>query len=481
MKTLDLLAVLALTLLLPACVFDPGHTGPDKPEADADVDADADSDAALYEFVGSDGESTVSYAGQIYRHALLGELKDWMGSVSDRIADGSYLPVTAEAVEEDLDFFFACDGGLCEDLPVGDDGTVQQILGDIDSGKNLQGKVAGNDSITDHMDWLGGDFVGWAGADSPEALVRSWFHTLSIQAVDQVNGIFAMGPDGLLIEDANLNPEGLDVRQLTQKFLLGAIAYSQGVDDYLDDDTEGKGLLASHLSQEDKTYTVLEHAWDEAFGYFGAARNYMDLTDEEIAGGDSLDLNADGFVDLRSEANWGHSINAAKRDKGASEAAPTDFTGQAWEGFVGGRQLLADTAGEALTAEQFAALQAYRDQAVQAWEDALAATVVHYVNEILQDMGQFGSSDYSFADHAKHWSEMKGFALGLQFNPRSSLSDAGFSAFHDLVGDAPVLPTATDAQIASYQGDLVAARALLGSSCGYDMANLGDDLGANGW
>jgi hypothetical protein len=477
LKALDLLALLALTPLLPACVVDPGNTGSDSRETDEDDDGDA----AAYEFLDADGESTVSYAGQIYRHALLGELKDWMGSVSDRIADGSYLPVSVESVEEDLDLFFACDGGLCEDLPVGDDGTVQQSLGDIDSGKNLQGKVAGNDFATDHMDWVGGDFGGWDGADSPEDLVQSWFQTLATQAVDQVNGVFSVGPAGQLIEDANLTPEGLDVKQLTQKFLLGAIAYSQGVDDYLDDDTEGKGLLASHLFQEGKTYTVLEHAWDEAFGYFGAARNYMDLADEEIAGGDTLDLNADGFVDLKSEASWGHSINAAKRDKGASEAAPTDFTGQAWEGLVGGRQLLADTAGEALTADQFTALQGYRDQVVQAWEDALASTVVHYVNEVLQDMEQFGSSDYSFADHAKHWSEMKGFALGLQFNPRSSLGDTGFGAFHDLVGDAPVLPTATDAQIATYQGNLVAARALLGSSCGYDTANLGDELGENGW
>ena len=72
-------------------------------------------------------------------------------------------------------------------------------------------------------------------------------------------------------------------------------------------------------------------------------------------------------------------------------------------------------------------------------------------------------------------------ALGLQFNPRSSLGEAGFSAFHDLVGDAPMLPTATDAEIATYRESLVAARALLGSSSGYDTANLGDELGANGW
>ena len=65
----------------------------------------------------------------------------------------------------------------------------------------------------------------------------------------------------------------------------GAVGFSQGADDYLDDDTEGKGLLADHTAaDEGKPYTALEHAWDEGFGYFGGARNYLLYTDEEIAG-----------------------------------------------------------------------------------------------------------------------------------------------------------------------------------------------------
>ena len=36
-------------------------------------------------------------------------------------------------------------------------------------------------------------------------------------------------------------------------------------------------------------------------------------------------------------------------------------------------------------------------------------------------MTDYNNADgsYSYANHAKHWGELKGFALGLQFNPWS--------------------------------------------------------------
>ena len=107
-----------------------------------------------------------------------------------------------------------------------------------------------------------------------------------------MNGTFAFDPDGNVIESVYLTPEGHDLKQLVDKFLLGSIPFSQGADDYLDDDTEGKGLLASH-EINDNRYTDLEHTWDEGFGYFGAAMNYDVYIDEQIAIGASIDTNGD--------------------------------------------------------------------------------------------------------------------------------------------------------------------------------------------
>ena len=119
--------------------------------------------------------------------------------------------------------------------------------------------------------------------------------------------------------------------------------------------------------------------------------------------------------------------------------------------------------------------------AVGAWEKAISATCIHYINDVLQDMATFGSSGYSFSSHAKHWGELKGFALGLQFNPISPLSDADFEAVHTLLGDAPVLPTDSVEQIEEYETALKEARALLGAAYGFDAANLGDSGGEGGW
>ena len=148
---------------------------------------------------------------------------------------------------------------------------------------------------------------------------------------------------------------------------------------------------------------------------------------------------------------------------------------------------MSDTAGTALSAEQFAELQGHRDVALEAWEKAIAASVVHYINDTLRDMKAFDSDDYDFYDHAKHWSEMKGFALSLQFNRRSPLMDADnandttFARVMDHMGTAPVLPSASQADREAYMAALIEARTLIGDAYGFDAANLGDADGENGW
>src|SRR5690606_29232052 len=97
------------------------------------------------------------------------------------------------------------------------------------------------------------------------------------------------------------------------------------------------------------------------------------------------------------------------------------------------------------------------------------------------DMGAFGTAGYKFYDHAKHWSEMKGFALGLQFSRFSPLSSTQFVNLHELLGDAPVLHTAEADAITQYRASLIQARTLLADVYDVDPANVGDDNGENGW
>ena len=312
--------------------------------------------------------------------------------------------------------------------------------------------------------------------------IRDSFETLEQNAIDRAAGVDRLSP-ALQPLPVHVTASGLDLQQLTEKFLLGALTFSQGADDYTDDDVDGKGLLVDNTmpASDGSPYTALEQVWDEAWGYFGAAEAYGSWTAESLSSGPRyMDVSGDGAIDLGTEYNWGASVNAAKRDDGAAVA--TDFMGQAFLAFRTGRAMIAHH-GE-LDADERAALTEQRDLAIQAWEQAIAATVVHYINDTLQVMGDFGTPAYDhdrFLDHAKAWSEMKGFALMFQFNPRSPLTREQFTQLHTLMGDAPVLPAAGPLAADEYRENLRTARALLGAAYGFDAANLGDDDGNGGW
>lgn len=447
------------------------------------TDTDTDTLAGLpttYAFTSQfEDASSVSYGGQTFRHLLIDDLKGHIGGLTARL-DGGWFP-TAGEVSDELDFYLSFDSTTSGDLAIGFASTpspLQATYNDVSSDKDILGKLAGNDPVGQTVDWSGG-IVGWPGAPTPEALVLDWVGQLDDQAVAWSNGTFPLDPDGVAVPAVFLTEEGLDLQQLLQKFLLGAVALSQGTDDYLDDNEPGKGLLSDHTAAEEgEVFTALEHAWDEAFGYFGASRDYGLRTDADISASATSDtVVADGAIDLKSEVSWGASANAAKRDAGSAASAPTDFTDQAFGAFLAGRHLLATTPGP-LTDDDLDDLRAYRDEAVAAWEAAIAASVVHYINEVLVDLSTLGTDDYAFADHAKHFAELKGFALSLQFTPFSPLSAADQVTLHNHLGAAPTLDVADAPARAT---SLRAARTLLGERYGFDPANLGDDDGLNGW
>ena len=509
MRSLSVLCALsALTLV--ACddgdpdpvdsgVADTGVVSEDADVMDEDSGTDVDAgpgelvvpDTYAFESRFSAGESSIRHTGQTARHLLISDLKDYVGGLTAEI-DGGFSPAADGDVTARLEYFFSLDGGDRADDPFRlstDPAALQSTYGDISSA-NLIDKVAGNDSSTDHRDWST-EFAGWSdasiaahggGIDSPTNLVRAFFETLEENAIDRAAGRDRLSP-ALQPLPVHVTESGLDLQQLTEKFLLGALAFSQAADDYTDDDTDGKGLLVDNTmpASDGAPYTALEHVWDEAWGYYGAASSYGSWTAESLSSGPRyMDTSGDGAIDLGTEYNWGASVNAAKRDNGANVA--TDFMGQSFLAFRTGRAMIAHY-GE-LDADERAALTEQRDLAIQAWEQAIAATVVHYINDTLQAMGDFGTAAYDhdrFLDHAKAWSEMKGFALMFQFNPRSPLTREQFVQLHTLMGDAPVLPAAGPLAADEYRENLRAARTLLGDAYGFAAENPGDDAGENGW
>lgn len=479
-------------------------------QVDSDLDGAGDVCDPIptsYAFTDAADADTVSYTGQTKRHIFMEDLVDTMES----LVEGG-VP-NAGSVEPDvvaaLNFFFRFDGSTSDDIEasfsLGDvslepnNGTVL-TYGSISSGKNLVGKIAGGDGAgggeTSRL--IDGEFFGWdTGLEAdpiPVEFVDYLFTQLENEATDNVTPGIAVTGGTDILSNVTVSAEGVDYRQLIQKFLGGALSFSQGTNDYFQTD------FANSLSLEDgKAYTSAEHDWDEAFGYFGAARNYADYSDDEIAAKGGRvefengynDANGDGLIDIRSEVNLGHSTNCAKRDRGTvNNTNPTNYTQEAFDAFLLGREILknAAAAGE-LTAEAQTALDAQIEIASTVWEKCIAATVVHYINDVVDDLDEYDADNGVFANIdnflnvAKHWSEMKGFALALQFSPASPFrvdinTLADLRLVLRLMGDAPVLADGTqhtadfEGGVAAYRADLLMARDLLETAYSFDSENV---------
>ncbi|MDO6746162.1 DUF4856 domain-containing protein [Gilvimarinus sp. 1_MG-2023] len=509
LRLLTVLLILSVNLVLVAC----GGGSSSDPEPVAEVpdpdngntvdepssgDEGNDQAPSAYQFSNAQSEDTVSYTGQTKRQIL----------ISDMVAEMAGLTEDAAAdVEAQLNFYFRYDAATSDDLvpafaldgesllPQND--ASQFTYGAIAGGKDLVGKIAGGDGAGGgETGTLVNDFFGWqAGMDTDPLPVELVDYLIAELATDVTDGVTPQIPTvtgDVPLDTVTVSAQGLDYAQLIQKFLLGAVSFSQGTGDYLQSD------FANILdSEEGYTYTNAEHKWDEAFGYFGAARDYADYTDAELRASAGRvdyengyhDTNGDGLIDIRSEYNFGNSVNCAKRDVGtAGNPNPTDFTQEAFDAFVAGRHILAQAsaAGEMTTQKQNE-LDIHISTAAVVWEKCIAATVVHYINDVIADMGEFENGKFASLDNfknlAKHWGEMKGFALGLQFSPESPFainqdSVDSLRLILNGMGDAPVLADGTQAGVAfsggtdEYIEDLTHIRNLLRSAYGFDEENV---------
>ena len=472
----------------------------DETDSDGNGEGDAcDAMPATYSaigYFGEEGASGVSYTGQTARQVLQLGLVDAMEGLVERPGD-------AVAIRSELGFFITGDGADATPHNFATKGNDPVIpgptYGDISSGKNLDGKIAGGNGEGggETSALINGVFFGWnQGLDSdplPIEIVYQWMDELAANASDgaepAVLVVDAVEP--VPIDTPLISATGLHYRQLIQKFLSVAVNFSQGTNDYLQAD------FANMLGQEGtKAYSAGAHDFDEAFGYYGASRDINDYTDDEAAGKGGraeygngyYDSNGDGLIDIRSEFIFGHAQNCAKRDrlKDANGEAFYDFSTAAADAFMIGRRVLQNAEeSQELTADADAALQRQIEIVSVAWETCIAATVIHYINDVVADMGDMQPPEYAslgnFTDLTKHWAEMKGFALGLQFSPLSPFRTVSTIAGIDgtealrrvltLMGDAPVLAdgsqggvaTADTAEeaLAAYEAKLLEARDIL--------------------
>ena len=430
-KTFQWLVVLltVASLFLSACGSD--EDDEDTLEEDAATTIDVPQ-AYVFDSRFAEGESSVSYSGQVVRNLLLQDLKALTDSVGK---DGG----RSVAVSDMLKLYEYDDAlNLKTATTTGALSASESHYSALSTGKNLVGKISDEPVIGYNR--------------TADDLVREWFEGIADNSQDS---------DKLGTYMAYTTDDGVDMSQMVNKVLIGAVPYYQATGVYLG------GLLERDNSEgkDGKAYTAMEHAWDEAFGYFGAARDYSRYSDEQLAGSVddfTFDSNGDGSIDFKSEYNFGLSRNAGKRDKGGSGV---DFTQQIFNAFLAGRTAITNQGS-------VAEISVHRQTAAEGMEKVIAATVVHYINDTLSDMSELGTADENIANLNKHWAEMKGYTVALQYNPFRLISAGQLAELHDIMGEAPIYdePGSNNykTQVANYER----AKVVLQTAYGFSNDNM---------
>ena len=347
-----------------------------------------------------DKTNSVKYTGQMARHVLHDSLKSLVktGDVTKMMA------------------YYNGEEGLEILAPKSKDDFIikQTMVADVGSG-NLSGKT------------YKGTISGWGNLTGKEVLEHM------INKAGEVSGGF----------DPNT---GFDYTQLISKFAMGAVFYNQAVNNYLGKKMEIGQKPNSEPYKEGAYYTGKEHSWDEAFGYWGssahaltlsAEQNYNVAKKKDMA---SADYNGDGVVDLYSEYTFAHAYYASSYDKGGK----TNYLATVNQAFIDGREIIRDANGRNLNYDERTKLLAERDIIRQNWEKVIAESVFKYAGSTYKDLQKLetimdsnGDTTEAFRTYAKHWGELKGFALALQCGP-NNLGETAVK-LNRMMGLGPVL------------------------------------------
>lgn len=410
----------ASALLLTACFESPN-------DSSANGNADSVAVPVDYAFLDTSGNSTVVYTGQTARLLLIHDIQ-----TAARTGRGASAPITAESI---LKYYNNRDSDSLNILTtVGSFTPFHTKYVQIQTGRFLSDKIS-PDTV-----------IGYG--VTADSLVKRW--AAQIAANSQDAGKRAN-------EEAYLDANGMDLSQMISKVLAGAVAYYQASEIYFKDiTTKNNTALVSGTN-----YTEMEHRWDEAFGYFGASRDYLSkyLDTNFVSQSTSFkDANNDGKIDFRSEYNFSMMGRyTGRRDLGI---AGQDWNGDAFRAFVKGRALIS---GKKSTD----AIAAQRDIALRVWDDVYASNVISYIKNVKGKLATDSSTTRIAVSGA--WSELKAFAVCLQFNSGRKISNADLVKLQNWIGHGPVL---TGPGRIEYLGKLDSAKALVQSVYGFSNAQV---------
>jgi hypothetical protein len=242
-----------------------------------------------------------------------------------------------------------------------------------------------------------------------QAFFNAYFDSLDTYSNDEKPGDSVIGDHYYL-------PSRVEPAQIIEKGLMGACLYYQATTNKLAD------LPSAKNENPKEGYTEREKQFDEAFGYFGAPTDLLNISSgerDEVAGEYK---NSSWF--------WGHYVRTRNGELQNKE--------KLFNAFLKGRKAITEQRPEK------------REEAVNTiykeWEKLVAANVAHYANGVI---GADGNGDAKF--HS--WAEGKAFVMSLRYNPESTISDEQINTIDDLFGETPINVTQEDMEDVNQQLD----------------------------
>lgn len=264
-----LIGLICGSTLFFSCKKDQGCIDPAASNYDEDADENDGScvysDVAVpetYTFTDDNGNSTVSYQGQIDRLNQLAELTTYMKTSSN-------TAINAQVMKD----MFANTGG-------NGNGYFS-----FSSTKQLEDKCFDIDVPT----------------------FKAWMDSLADNSTD-FNNTASNGQAGTLTTGTStylFNEKGYEYVQLIEKGLMGAVFMHQALNVYFGSGKMDVDNTVAEDPDNGKYYTEMEHHFDEAFGYFGVPTNFPD--------------------DLGNEWFWGKYCNARDAELGTNNMVMDAF------------------------------------------------------------------------------------------------------------------------------------------------------------
>jgi len=322
-----------------------------------------------YSFTDGSGNSTVSFNGQAQRLEMLSEMTALMKSTNT-----SGTSIDGQALRD----MYANNGITWIDGPA---------LGMTGSSKQLKSKTAA------------------APSGIADPAIQAQFELL----MDEMTALSAttqsgspnggQGQGGVVVSTTDpskmylQNENGMEYTQLIEKGLMGAVFYNQIVQNYLGNAELNVDNTTPVDPAGGKYYTEMEHAWDEAYGYFTTATDYA-------PGGNG------------TNRFWGNYANGRETLMGSATKIATAFRrGRA-----------------AIAVNNIAVRDAQRVILRDELQKVVAGTAIHYLNGSVADFG-----DDALRNH--QLSEAIAFIGGLPYGYQSIADQSQVAQWLIAIGD----------------------------------------------